>query len=794
MKNIFSLSLLCFAFIANAQKVVPKPAAVTLKSTTRLIETVDKKSKDEIVIPYKKYVLSNGMTMLIHEDHSDPIVYVDITYHVGSAREQQGRSGFAHFFEHMMFQGSKHVADEQHFKTLTEAGGTLNGSTNTDRTNYWEVVPSNQLETALWLESDRMGFLLDSVTQPKFEVQRSTVKNERGQNYDNRPYGLVSEKLGEALYPQGHPYSWTTIGYIEDLNRVDVNDLKRFYLRWYGPNNSTITLSGDITPDQVIPLVEKYFGSIPPGPEVKAMAPTPGLLTENRYISYEDNIKFPMVALAWPSAEGYTQDAAALGALADMLSGSKSSFFQQALIKAKKAVSCNVFNADMELAGMFAIQIRANKDDSLSKMEKNVNDILQEYEKKGVTEEQLNRYKNVTKSQFISSLTTVRGKGATLAQYQTITHNADFIKKELDMLAKITIQDLANVYNKYIKGKPHVILSVVPKGKPELKAHEDTWKMYTRKIEQESAEYTNLSYKPLTETFDRNKKPVAGPSPVINAPVYWQDKFENGIKFIGTNDNEVPKVSIQISMDAGHRYEPLDKAGLAYLTASLLNESTQNHSSEEISDLVDGLGSEINVTCNASEITMNISSLTENTGKTLAFAEEILFKPKFSPDDFERAKKQQLDAIQQQQTSAAFLAEQSFNRITYGSTHIMSTPVIGTAASVGKLTLDDVNNYYKKYLSPSVTKVMIVGNLTQQQIMPGLQFLGKWANVEVVKQKDPAPPAIAKTMVYFIDKKAAPQSEIRIGKTALPYDATGEFYKSTVMAFPFGGSFNSRVN
>jgi len=217
--------------------------------TGRLVEKVTRKG-DELVIPYEKYVLPNGLTLIVHEDHSDPIAHIDVTYHVGSAREEIGKSGFAHFFEHMMFQGSDHVGDDQHFKIVSSSGGTLNGTTNTDRTNYFQTVPSNQLEKMLWLEADRMGFLLDAVTQKKFENQRSTVKNERGERYDNVPYGLLFEEISKNLYPYGHPYSWLTIGYVEDLDRVNVNDLKNFFLRWYGPNNATLTVGGDVSADQ----------------------------------------------------------------------------------------------------------------------------------------------------------------------------------------------------------------------------------------------------------------------------------------------------------------------------------------------------------------------------------------------------------------------------------------------------------------------------------------------------------------------------------------------------------------
>src|SRR5215212_2775143 len=276
--------------------------------TGRLVEKVTKHG-DEIVIPYEKYVLPNGLTVIVHEDHSDPVVHVDVTYHVGSAREEIGKSGFAHFYEHMMFQGSDHVADEEHFKIVTAAGGTLNGSTNRDRTNYFETVPSNQLEKMLWLEADRMGFLLDAVTQKKFEIQRATVKNERGQNYDNRPYGLALEAMSKAMYPYGHPYSWLTIGYLEDLNRSDVNDLKNFFLRWYGPNNATVTIGGDVKPAEVVKLVEKYFAPIPAGPEVKPAVLPSVSLDSNRYTSYTDNYaKVPLLLVSYPTVPNYHKD------------------------------------------------------------------------------------------------------------------------------------------------------------------------------------------------------------------------------------------------------------------------------------------------------------------------------------------------------------------------------------------------------------------------------------------------------------------------------------------------------
>ena len=325
-----ALKFITFSFIAaclmlaftGCQKAseTPKPDdSPNLPQGITFLESVEKTPGDDIVIPYQKYRLDNGLTVVLHEDRSDPLVHVDVTFHVGSGREEVGKSGFAHFFEHMMFQGSENVGDEQHFKIVSESGGTLNGTTSTDRTNYFETAPANQLEKMLWLEADRMGFLLDAVTQEKFEVQRDTVKNERGQRIDNRPYGLLIERVNEALYPEGHPYSWMTIGYLEDLDRVDVNDLKKFFLRWYGPNNATLTIGGDFDENQALDWVVKYYGSIPRGPDV-AMPEKPIItLDEDRYISLEDKVALPLLYMSYPTVYREHPDEAPLDVLMSIM-------------------------------------------------------------------------------------------------------------------------------------------------------------------------------------------------------------------------------------------------------------------------------------------------------------------------------------------------------------------------------------------------------------------------------------------------------------------------------------------
>ncbi len=761
---------------------------------TKLIEKVTRKG-NEIVIPYEKYQLPNGLTIVVHEDHSDPIVYVDVTYHVGSAREQEGRSGFAHFFEHMMFQGSEHVGDEQHFKIVTEAGGTLNGTTNRDRTNYFEVLPSNKLETAFWLESDRMGFFLDSVTERKFEVQRETVKNERGQNYDNKPYGLVFEKIGEALYPPTHPYSWQTIGYIDDLNKMNLSDLKRFFLRWYGPNNATLTVSGDVNTAQVIKLAEKYFGSIPRGPEVKPQTVPSVTLNSDRYISYQDNIRAPQINYAFPTVPARHPDEAAIDALADILAGNKSSIFYQNFVKSGMAQFAQIFHPTDELAGSFAISVRAFPNKTLAQIDSLVRASLLQFEKRGVTDDDLIKYKAGMEVQLINSLSSVQGKGTRLAAYQTYTGNPNYVVKEIEEINKLTKEDIMRVYNTYIKNKYAVVLSVCPKGKPELAAKPDNYKKPERNTNvSEADEYKNLVYNKAKDNLDRSKQPQTPPAPSVKVPEFWTENFPNGIRAIGTKNTEIPTITMQLYIEAGHRYTHPAQAGIAGLTASMLNEGTLNHTSEEITEILEKMGSSINFSDNGQDIVMSIFSLTKNIDATLAIAEEMLFQPKFDEKDFERIKKQRLESIENQSTQATTIASNTFNQLIYGKKHIMGISSLGTKKTVSEIKIDDVKKHYKNNFSPTISSLVIVGELDKDKTIEKLSFLKSWNPFIVEHYREPNTTTIEKTKIYFVNKEKAPQSEIRIGYLALPYDATGEFFKAQVMNYSLGGAFNCRIN
>lgn len=766
-------------------------------SQTKLIEKVTKKGS-EVVIPYEKYKLPNGLTLIIHEDHSDPLVHVDITYHVGSAREELQKSGFAHFFEHMMFQGSENVADEEHFKLISDAGGTLNGSTNRDRTNYYETAPSNQLEMMLWMEADRMGFFLDAVTQEKFEVQRETVKNEKGQNYDNRPYGRFSEVNAAALYPYGHPYSWLTIGKLEDLDRVDVDDLKKFFMRWYGPNNATLTVGGDVNPKEVIKMTEKYFGVIPAGPEVNPLKLDAATLEADRYVSYVDkNIRFPALLFTFPTVPRFHPDEAPLDCLAEIIGTGQSSFLFKKFVLTKKAIQASSFNGADELAGEMALFVIPYPGVALADFEKEMRQVLVEFEQSGVNDEDIVKFKANQESNFINGLASVSGKVSQLASYETYLNNPNGIKNDLKRYQSITKEDVMRVYHKYIKGKPAVILSVVPEGVAPAKP--DNYTAPTEGINPfPKTDYSGLSYtRPTGDNFDRSIRPKPGASPLVQVPDFWTEDLKNGMKLIGTKTNEIPVVALQLKINGGHQmdvYTP-NKSGLALLTASLMNESTENYTSEQMQEELRKIGSSISVYADDSQTTIRVNSLKKNLSRTLEILEEVLYRPKFSQEDFDRVKKQQLEGLKQQAKDPSAIASNVYRRLLYGDDHIYAVPTSGIEESVNLITVEDVQSFYSKYYAPELSELVVVGDISKKDIMTSLEFLNKWEHKSAKLPEFSSIKNQSKTKIYLVDKENAPQSEIRIGYvTDMPYDVTGDYFKSYLMNYPLGGAFNSRIN
>jgi zinc protease len=422
-------------------------------------------------VPAETFTLPNGLTVVVHEDHSSPLVAVNVWYHAGSGREVAGRRGFAHLFEHMMFQGSAHVADDQHFALVQDAGGTLNGSTNTDRTNYFETVPSNYLALAMWLEADRMGWLLDALTQEKLDNQRDVVKNERRQNYENRPYGPASIRVNELLYPDDHPYHWPTIGYQSDLSAAALDDVKDFFRRWYGPNNATLVVAGDVSPAEVRSLAAKYFGPIPTGPGVATPTPQPAALPADVRETMEDRVTLARLTLTWPGVEAWHADQASLGVLAGILGSGKTGRLYERLVYTEEvAQSVFAFNGSAEIAGSFNIFLTARDGGGLTQLERETLDEISRLATEGPTQAEVQQAITRAEAGSVFALTSVAGKADRLNNYQTFRGQADLFNQDLARTRAVTPDDVRRVARTYLDHKPRVALSVVPLGHPELAA------------------------------------------------------------------------------------------------------------------------------------------------------------------------------------------------------------------------------------------------------------------------------------------------------------------------------------
>ncbi|WP_413110944.1 M16 family metallopeptidase [Thaumasiovibrio sp. DFM-14] len=748
---------------------------------------------ERVGIGYDKYRLANGLTVILHHDHSDPLVHVDMTYHVGSAREEEGYSGFAHFFEHMMFQGSEHVGDQEHFRLITEAGGTMNGTTNRDRTNYFQTVPANELEKVLWLEADRMGFLLDAVSQHKFEIQRDTVKNERSQRYDNRPYGLMYERMGEALYPRQHPYSWQTIGYVEDLERVDVDDLKAFFLRWYGPNNAVLTIGGDIDANEALRWVNKYFGSIPRGPEVENAPKWPVSLESDRYITLEDRIQQPMLLMAWPTEYRGSDNELSLDILARVLGGGRNSLLYQELVKPGIVLDAGAFQDCAELACTFYVYAMGNSGDSgdLTQIRQQVLEVMSQLSARGISEDDLDEIKGMVEAGMIFGLQSVSGKVSQLASNETFYAQPDRLQTEFEALNNVLTDDVEMAFKRFIQHKPSVSLSTVPLGREDLAAADVNYVPAERMLPER--EHQQVDYQRPVDDFDRSIMPVPSTPVEVHLPELYRFSLDNGIDVLGTVNSETPTVQIQLSIPAGRRDESPEQAGLARLTAAMLNEATQTASAEVLAAELDKLGSRINVRSNTYSTTVSITTLTRHLDETLAIAAQKLWQPAFDEADFQRLKQQTLEGLQYERQRAEWLANQATRALLYADTPFAES-ADGTPASVAGLTLIDVKDFYTNFYTHEGASVVVVGDIAASVIEAKLSKLGQWQGKPMSPRADFALPVYDKAAVWLVDRPNSPQSNIRFVRHAQPFDADGEMFTTQLANFNLAGNFNSRIN
>lgn len=751
-------------------------------------------------VPFEKYKLPNGLTVVLNVDKSDPIAALAVYYHVGSSREVPGKTGFAHLFEHMMFQKSENVGEDQYFKNIQGAGGTLNGSTSQDRTNYYEVVPKNALEMAMWMESDRMGYLENTVTKSALVNQQNVVQNEKRESVDNAAYGFNQGLIGKSLYPKGHPYSWTVIGEMEDLTSATIDDVKAFHKKFYAPNNATVVISGDINKEEVKAWIAKYFGEIPSGTPIEKRRPMPVSLGSTVKLYHEDNFaKAPQLTMVFPTVERYSKESYALNFLGDLLAGTKKSPLYVVLVKDKKLTSrVMTRNGSQELAGSFTISVTANPDVILTEVEKAIFEGFDKFEKDGFSDDDLTRIKAGYETRFYNSFASVQGKAFQFAEYTMNTGDPEYYKKDLAAIQGVTIADVKAVYNKYIKGKNFVETSFVPKGKVSLIVAGAKNAGIVEEDVTEAAEVkaAATSEEPIVKTptkFDRSVMPKVGPDPEVTIPTPWKASLSDGMKILGIAQNELPLVQYSLVIDGGHILDKVEKAGVANLMASMMNEGTRNKTPEELEDAIGLLGASIRVNSSNEDISVDVSSMSKNFEKTLALVQEILLEPRWDSESFALAKSRIINNLKRNSASPDYLASNNLNKLIFGD-NILAIDATGTEATVSAITMDDLKDYYNKYLSPSIAKFLVVGNVDQARVKAALVDLNlNWKPKDVVIPEIKVPGAPSKSQIYFVDVPGAKQSVIAIGAPSLPR-TDPDFFPATVANYKLGGSFNGIFN
>lgn len=759
-------------------------------------------AQEEQLVSFEEFELDNGLKVIFHVDRSDPVVAVALTAHVGSAREKEGRTGFAHLFEHLLFLESENLGKGGLDAMSARIGGSgANGSTSRDRTNYFQTVPNDALEKMIWAEADKIGYFINTVTDPVLAKEKQVVKNEKRQGVDNQPYGHTFYVIGKALYPENHPYNWQVIGSLEDLDAATLDDVKEFYRDWYTPNNVTLVIAGDFDTGEARQWVRKYFDEIPRGPEVERLPKQPVSLDETKLLFHEDNFaQLPELTMAWPTVPQYDPDIYALDVLHALLTDGKRAPLNEVLIDEKKlTASVAAFGYNSELAGESMLQVRGFDGVDLDDIKAALDEGFARFEANGVAEKDLNRVKTEQEVSFYNGIQSVLGKAFNLAQYEIFAGDPGFINQDIENIRAVTADDVMRVYNKYIKDKPFVATSFVPKGSPELALEGSTRAEVVEEeivqgAEDEVDPNVTAEYERTPSSFDRTEEPPYGPKPVVEIPAIWETDLANGLAVYGVEDRELPLVQFELSFDGGHLLDDPEKPGAANLLAEMMDKGTAQRSTADLEEAIAALGATISIGAGDERFVISGQTLARNFNETVSLMTEMLLEPRWDEEEFSLAKARVVNEVQSLSANPNAIANRAYAEVTFGEDHILAKPVRGEEASVNAMTMDDLKAYYAANLSPSAANFRIVGAVTEDDVKSALQRLeNEWAAKDVVYPDADAPVAPEQSTVYFYDVPGAKQSVIRFGYPALKR-TDDDYYPASFMNYRLGGGgFASRL-
>ncbi len=751
-------------------------------------------------IPYEKFQLDNGLTVLLHEDHSDPVVAVNLTVHVGSAREKEGRTGFAHLFEHLLFLESENLGKGGLDVLSANIGGSgANGSTSRDRTNYLQSIPKDALEKMLWAEADKLGWFINTVTDPVLAKEKQVVKNEKRQSYDNNPYGHTMYIHNTAMYPHDHPYNWQVIGSLEDLDNATLEDVKEFYKKWYVPNNVTLVIAGDFNPYQAKEWAKKYFSEIKASAPIEKMAKRPAALSQTHKFYHEDNFaRLPELTYSWPTTEQFHKDAYALSILKDYLSSGKNAPLYKVVVEQEQlAGSVEMFNYDAELAGEMYLQVRAYSNTSLNDVATALEKGFALFEKEGIPLADLQRIKARHEVEFYQNLSDVLGKSEMLAEYQYLMDNPGFVSEDINNMLAVTPEDVMRVYEVYIKHKPFIATSFVPKGQLELilTGSEKATIVEEEIVEGAEEEFDasqQTSYEKTPSTFDRSVEPVYGEKIEIILPKIHENVLSNGIKVISIENDEVPLIEFEMLIDGGQRMEKIQ--GSANVLSELLMAGTANRTAAELETAIEQLGSSIQFSSNKEYFSISGISLSKNFKQTIDLLSEMLLSPRWDEEELELIRQNALSDLMQQMASANAQATLHYNHLIYGEKHVMAKNSLGTEESITALKMEDLKALFAHAFTPKNSFFNVVGNIDEKQLISTLasletQWKGEKANVPTMKKVKA--PAISN--IFFYDIPDAKQSALRIGTPSLSIKSK-DLYPAIIANYILGGGgFASRL-